>query len=130
MLQDVGTAVVPASSTDPFLNSFFAFFHEKAPEHPPEPRQEIRPITYQRPDLKELSGNEEDDMSGDEDIEEVPDTDPLLNHIASSGLPLRLRRPTLSDGNCWWDATADQVHHGILSSDLIFILVSPSGCAS
>ena len=69
-------------------------------------------------------------MSGDEDLEVVPDTDPLLNHIATSGLPLRLRRPTLSDGNCWWDATADQVHHVVFSSGLIFILVSPSGYSS
>ena len=37
------------------------------------------------------------------------ETDPLLEHIEASGLPLIMRRPTLSDGNCWYDAVADQV---------------------
>ena len=73
----------------------------------------VSTITYGRPEIREPSKDEDDDPLGDEDddpIEEVPDTDPLLDHITSSGLPLRLRRPTLSDGNCWWDATADQVY--------------------
>ena len=35
--------------------------------------------------------------------------DPLLKHISSAGLPLKFRPPTLSDGNCWYDAMADQV---------------------
>ena len=35
--------------------------------------------------------------------------DPLLKHISSAGLPLKLRPPTRSDGNCWFDAVADQV---------------------
>ena len=74
----------------------------------------VSSITYGRPEIRETSEDEDedDDPFGDEDdehIEEVPDTDPLLDHITSSGLPLRLRRPTLSDGNCWWDAIADQV---------------------
>ena len=36
-------------------------------------------------------------------------SDPLLKHISSAGLPLKLRPPTRSDGNCWFDAVADQV---------------------
>ena len=114
LFQDVGTAVVPASSSDPFLNSFFAFCHDRAPEHQ-NSSNDVQMITYERPELRELSEDEaeDDDVFVDEDdtedIEEVPDTDPLMDHITSSGLPLRLRRPTLSDGNCWWDATADQV---------------------
>ena len=35
--------------------------------------------------------------------------DELLEAIKSSGLPLRMRRTTLSIGNCWWIAVADQV---------------------
>ena len=53
-----------------------------------------------------------DDFIQDLDEQSVSirgDTDPLLKHISSSGLPLKLRPPTLSDGNCWYDAMADQV---------------------
>ena len=74
----------------------------------------------------EPSEDEDDDPFGDEDdehIEEVPDTDPLLDHITSSGLPLRLRRPTLSDGNCWWDAAADQVHEHVIICHLIVSII-------
>ena len=35
--------------------------------------------------------------------------DRLLQHIEASGLPLRLRRATVMDGNCWYDAVGDQV---------------------
>ena len=37
------------------------------------------------------------------------DTDPLLKHISSSALPLKLRPQTPGDGNCWYHAIADQV---------------------
>ena len=40
-------------------------------------------------------------------------TDPLLKHISSAGLPLKLRPPTLSDGNCWYDDVADQVKNNL-----------------
>ena len=55
-----------------------------------------------------------EDSEDENVIEVVPDTDALLEHITTSGLPLRSRRPTLSDGNCWWDASADQVCAGVL----------------
>ena len=102
-MKDVGTAVVPASSTDPFLNSFFAFCHDKTPEKMSSPA-ECPVITYEKAD----QGQAEEVMEKNEEVE-VLETDPLLEHIESSGLPLRMRRPTLSDGNCWWDAVADQV---------------------
>ena len=53
-----------------------------------------------------------DDFTQDIDEQSVSirgDTDLLLRHISSSGLPLKLRPPTLSDGNYWYDAMADQV---------------------
>ena len=37
------------------------------------------------------------------------DPDPLVEHIRGSGLPLKMRPPTLSDGNCQYDAVADQI---------------------
>ena len=40
-------------------------------------------------------------------------SDPLLKHISSAGLPLKFRPPTLSDGNCWYDAMADQVKNNL-----------------
>ena len=103
LMKDVGTAVVPASSSDPFLNSFFAFCHDKTPEKMSSPA-ECPVITYEKAD----QGQAEEVMEKNEEVE-VLENDPLLEHIESSGLPLRMRRPTLSDGNCWWDAVADQV---------------------
>ena len=103
LMKDIGTAVVPASSTDPFLNSFFAFFHDKTPEKMLSP-EECPVITYEKADQDQI----EEAMEKNEEVE-VLETDPLLEHIESSGLPLKMRRPTLSDGNCWWDAVADQV---------------------
>ena len=35
--------------------------------------------------------------------------DLLDKHITESKLPLIRRKPTLSDGNCWYDAIADQM---------------------
>ena len=35
--------------------------------------------------------------------------DPLDLHIRQKGLGLVRRRPTVTDGNCWYDAVADQV---------------------
>ena len=35
--------------------------------------------------------------------------DPLDLHIRQKGLGLGRRRPTVTDGNCWYDAVADQV---------------------
>ena len=46
----------------------------------------------------------------DDDKETI---DPLLKHISSAGLPLKFRPPTLSDGNCWYDAMADQVKNNL-----------------
>ena len=43
------------------------------------------------------------------DIDLDVDPDPLVEHIRDSGLPLKMRPPTLSDGNCWYDAVADQI---------------------
>ena len=37
------------------------------------------------------------------------DPDPLVEHIRDSGLPLKMHPPTLSDGNCWYNAMADQI---------------------
>lgn len=37
------------------------------------------------------------------------DVDPLDQHIFNKGLPLERSGITLSDGNCWYDAVADQV---------------------
>ena len=57
-----------------------------------------------------------DDFVQDFDEQSVSirgDTDPLLKHISSTGLPLKLRPPTLSDGNCWYDAMADQVKNNL-----------------
>jgi len=34
--------------------------------------------------------------------------DPLDLHIRQKGLGLGRRRPTVTDGNCWYDAVADQ----------------------
>ena len=34
------------------------------------------------------------------DIDLDVDPDPLVEHIRDSGLPLKMRPPTLSDGNC------------------------------
>ena len=47
-----------------------------------------------------------------EDVVELEDdeTDLLEEAIKESGLPLIKRSETLSDGNCWYDAVADQVH--------------------
>lgn len=40
--------------------------------------------------------------------------DPLLCHIEKFNLDLEPRPPTSSDGNCWYDAMADQVRlHGL-----------------
>ena len=42
------------------------------------------------------------------------DGDPLLRHIQRFNLDLEPRSPTASDGNCWYDAMADQVRlHGL-----------------
>ena len=56
----------------------------------------------------------DDDKETIQDIDEQSvssrgDTDPLLKHISSSGLPLKLRPQTPGDGNCWYHAMADQV---------------------
>ena len=45
----------------------------------------------------------------DQSVSSRGDTDPLLKHISSSGLPLKLRPQTPGDGNCWYHAMADQV---------------------
>ena len=45
----------------------------------------------------------------DQSVSSRGDTDPLLKHISSSGLPLKLRPQTPGDGNCWYHAIADQV---------------------
>ena len=45
----------------------------------------------------------------DQSVSSRGDTDPLLKHISSSALPLKLRPQTPGDGNCWYHAIADQV---------------------
>ena len=92
-IKDVGTAVLPASSSDPFLNSFFAFFHEKPPVPKNDSTEEISIITYEKADPNLV--NEEEVVEIDLDTE----PDPLMEHIKESGLSLKMRPPTLSDGN-------------------------------
>ena len=76
-------------------------------------------VTYEKPERIH------DDVLGQvEDEAEVEiDTDPLLEHISSTGLPLKLRPPTLSDGNCWYDAMADQVRNSLLLAYLWHLLM-------
>ena len=40
---------------------------------------------------------------------EDPENDLLMQHIRLNKLPYFKRRPTVSDGNCWYDAVADQI---------------------
>ena len=48
-------------------------------------------------------------VTDEQSVSSRGDTDPLLKHISSSGLPLKLRPQTPGDGNCWYHAIADQV---------------------
>ena len=110
-IQDVGAACLPSSSQEPFLNSFIAFFHDKRGRSSASCKTEPVPtLTY----VKDLSDDEEEEVEVESSVrgEMSPaeeDGDPLLQHIEASGLPLKLRRATLMDGNCWYDAAADQV---------------------
>ena len=60
--------------------------------------------------IKELNNITEDiviDPKYDVTLEDAKVT--LVNHIKATNLPLSFRPPTRSDGNCWYDAVADQV---------------------
>ena len=116
LMVDVGAAILPVSSADPFLNSFFAFYHDIAPVSAKD-KGSVPLITYERPDIVGEDNDDNDDgpeeVIGGDNVVDVDDdeADQLLEHIRQSGLPLRLRDPTRSDGNCWYDAVADQVKH-------------------
>ena len=57
-------------------------------------------------------------------VDEDPDdpNDPLNQHILKKGLPLLRRGNTVSDGNCWYDAVADQVKLSCL--DILFVITN------
>ena len=113
-IRDICTAKVPTFSTEPFLNSYLSFFHKKENPSSTCEIESVPTITY----VKKIHPLDEDEKKEAESSRTEEETvitvdddekDPLLEHIKASGLPLRLRRPTLTDGNCWYDAAADQV---------------------
>ena len=57
-------------------------------------------------------------------VDEDPDdpNDPLNHHILLKGLPLVRRGNTVSDGNCWYDAVADQVQNFLIQIERMPIL--------
>ena len=112
-MRDVGAACLPSTSQEPFLNSFIAFFHKKRGLTPASEETETVPTLTYAKDLS-FQDDEEKDEEDEESVKQEgcpadEEGDPLLKHIEASGLPLRLRRATLMDGNCWYDAAADQV---------------------
>ena len=110
-IRDVGSACLPISSQEPFLNSFIAFFHNKRGLTPASVETETVPTLTYRKDLsyQDDEEEEEEENSVKQEVSADEEGDPLLQHIEASGLPLRLRRTTVMDGNCWYDAAADQV---------------------
>ena len=114
LIDDAATAVLPSScSTNPFLSSFYAFYHNKEPEtDQDDDHDEVPLITYRRADVP-------GDESKVEDVVDLEDdeTDLLEEAIKESGLPLIKRSETLSDGNCWYDAVADQVNRKLSLSN-------------
>ena len=59
---------------------------------------------------------QEDDSTPPGSVRDVNDKDEdmLTNLIRTMKLPLVRRQPTISDGNCWYDAIVDQMQlHGI-----------------
>ena len=114
LIDDAATAVLPSScSTNPFLSSFYAFYHNKEPEtDQDDDHEEVPLITYRRADVP-------GDESKVEDVVDLEDdeTDLLEEAIKESGLPLIKRSETLSDGNCWYDAVADQVNRKLSLSN-------------
>ena len=114
---DVGTAKLSSSSEEPFLNSFLAFFRKKDSSGAVD---SVPTLTFVKgKGVRDSSSLDEEaeeqkrrsSASGEVSVVTLEDEegDPLLEHIEASGLPLKLRRPTLNDGNCWYDAAADQV---------------------
>ena len=114
LIDDAARAVLPSScSTNPFLSSFYAFYHNKEPEtDQDDDHEEVPLITYRRADVP-------GDDTKVEDVVELEDdeTDLLEEAIKESGLPLIKRSETLSDGNCWYDAVADQVNRKLSLSN-------------
>ena len=110
-IRDVGGACLPFSSQEPFLNSFIAFFHQKRGLSPASVETETVPTLTYRNDLSSQDDEEEEEEkdSVKQEVSADEEGDPLLQHIEASGLPLKPRRATLMDGNCWYDAAADQV---------------------
>ena len=134
-VKDVSGATIPLKSDpgDPFLSSFLSFVQTQnlvcskcglkfSEEELLRKHQESHlgtiekvenpGITYARGPKRVRSGTkstEEPEVINlvDEDPDD-PD-DPLNQHILMKGLPLVRRGNTVSDGNCWYDAVADQV---------------------
>ena len=101
-IRDVGAARAQASSEEPFLNSFLAFFHKKESlVYPREASDTVPTITYDK-DISVLDDDKvvEEKKNADEVMVDVvtlvDDGDPLLEHIEASGLPLKFRRPTVT----------------------------------
>ena len=135
-VKDVSRATIPSKSGtgDPFLSSFLSFvatqnlacskcglkFSEEEAlvkhqeSHFDSREKDESAVTYSRGPKRLRSGpgiksNEEPEVI--DLVDEGPDNpdDPLNQHIMLKGLPLVRRGNTVSDGNCWYDAVADQV---------------------
>ena len=91
-IRDVGAARLSASSEEPFVNSFLAFFHKKEGIDQPSEANTVPTITYD----KDTSAPDDEKKEKVDDVVTLDDGDPLLEHIEASGLPLRLRRPTVA----------------------------------
>ena len=137
-VKDVSGATIPTSSGpgDPFLSSFVSFVatqsfvcpkcgskfseeealtkHQEAHLGEQEESPDISAVIYTRGTKRargasRIKSKEEHEVI--DLVDEDPDdaNDPLNQHILKKGLPLLRRGNTVSDGNCWYDAVADQV---------------------
>ena len=122
LMKDVRTAKVPGPSRDgdSYLNSFLAFFHQKDTGSVVFKESEtLETQTYQKDNPVTKVDNLKSDVINDDVItleEDEDSEDLLMKHIREMKLPLVRRRPTLSDGNCWYDALADQVQRSVFFS--------------
>ena len=118
LMKDVRTAKVPGPSRDgdSYLNSFLAFFHQKETGATlfKEPKT-VETQIYLKDNPITKVNTHKSDVNNDDVItlEEDESEDLLMKHIREMKLPLVRRRPTLSDGNCWYDALADQVQPSV-----------------